>query len=107
MIVVKIIFDGDKFIKEIIIEGHAPIDESFSLECSVVSTLAETMYIAFKEVYNNAILEKDSGKIRIIITEKDKKKREEIERFIYPFFVMFKKISDDFKNTVLLQMIKQ
>ena len=107
MIIIKIIFDGNKFIREVIIEGHAPIQESFSLECCIVSTLAETMYIAFKDIYNNAILEKDIGKLRIVITEKDRKKREEIERYIYPFLVMFKKIGNDFKNNVLIQMIKQ
>ena len=107
MIRIRITFEEDKYIKEIYIEGHAPINESFSLECSVISTLAETMYIAFKDLYKNTILEKDSGKLKIIIMEKDKKMREDIERFIYPFLVMFKKVSIDFKNSVLLQFIKK
>ena len=107
LISIKITFDENKYIKEIHIEGHAPVNESFSLECSIVSTLAETMYIAFKDIYKNSNLEKENGKLKITIMEKDKKIREDIERFIYPFLVMFKKISTDFKNSVLLQFIKK
>lgn len=106
MIDVKIIFDENKYIKEISIEGHATKVGEFSIECSVLSTLSETLFVAFKDIFKNSKVEKDKGKLKILILEKDKKKREEIERFLYPFIVMFKKTSNDFKNIVNLQIEK-
>ncbi len=104
MIKITIHFNQNQWVERILIIGHAPLTESFSIECAAISTLAETLCLGLKEIYKQTMIVKKKGFIEIYIQEKDLKIREEIERYLFSFIIMFKKLSKEFHDTIQLEI---
>lgn len=105
MIKIFIRFNQDQFVDSIIINGHSPLRDSFSIECAAISTLTETLCLGLRELYQQKNIVKKKGLLEVYIEEKDRILRQEIEKYLFSFIIMFKKISEEFHDTVHLEIL--
>lgn len=109
MIFVKLTLDNKDFIQELEIQGHAIKDKDISLECAVVSTIVELIRLAFLEIHrnHNIIIHTDIGYFKMNILEKNKEKKDFIEKFLSPFISMLYNLSLQYKKSIHFEFIKK
>ncbi|MCS7204959.1 MAG: ribosomal-processing cysteine protease Prp [Leptospiraceae bacterium] len=103
MIEVLISFDTAERIKEIQITGHAPIEESYSLECAVVSTIVEILSLELKEFGNDFNEIKEKGLWRVAFPE-NSELQSNLKRILFAKLLLLKKLSQSHSDTVNLKI---
>lgn len=102
MIRIALLFDGDKRLEEITISGHAPVRESFSLECAVVSGIVEVLSLEVNTLMEKGDFRevKEKGYWSMKFHYRKKEIPDTVEKLFFAKLLVLKKLSHDFPDTV-------